>query len=409
MMAHGLNSVVLKRNVVGCNNTNSSKTTQDCNNKTNKTGIGSRRIFAPHFKLQVLDSYRNDADCKGNQRATARKYGIHRRQIQKWLQVENTLRNSVQNNNNNNNNNNNVKPNEHLNVDSNKMDAMTLNGARPRVVVDSIVDGRMEFTTPPSPIITPIDLSIKKPTTTTTSPSPILHNQFTNPVSMTTFYYNQSPPTSRLNEDNDAWDLSLKSGQKRKFNDDTNIAKPIKLFKPYLDDIKQENESSSTSNNMLPMIPSNSQPTYCNLIPIPEPIYYTTNNNNNNNIICDTSSSSYTITELQPKSNSYYYSSYNNIIYHPDYDLVGANNGNYYEDNNNSMLQSAAMKQHRHTYSLDFKLSAIDCYYQDTICKGNQRAVATKYNIHRRQVQKWLKQADELRMRNESMKHTVVR
>lgn len=55
-------------------------------------GMGSRRIFSPHFKLQVLDSYRHDADCRGNQRATARKYGIHRRQIQKWLQMESTLR-----------------------------------------------------------------------------------------------------------------------------------------------------------------------------------------------------------------------------------------------------------------------------------------------------------------------------
>lgn len=54
--------------------------------------MGSRRIFAPQFKLQVLDSYRQDPDCKGNQRATARKYGIHRRQIQKWLQMESHLR-----------------------------------------------------------------------------------------------------------------------------------------------------------------------------------------------------------------------------------------------------------------------------------------------------------------------------
>lgn len=81
-MAHGVNSVI-KRGVANTNCRSEGK------------GIGSRRIFAPHFKLQVLDSYRNDADCKGNQRATARKYGIHRRQIQKWLQVENTLRNSV--------------------------------------------------------------------------------------------------------------------------------------------------------------------------------------------------------------------------------------------------------------------------------------------------------------------------
>ncbi|XP_039288393.1 uncharacterized protein LOC111047642 [Nilaparvata lugens] len=59
-------------------------------------GIGSRRIFAPHFKLQVLDSYRRDSDCMGNQRATARKYGIHRRQIQKWLQMESQLRSTVE-------------------------------------------------------------------------------------------------------------------------------------------------------------------------------------------------------------------------------------------------------------------------------------------------------------------------
>lgn len=68
------------------------------------TKMGSRRIFTPQFKLQVLDSYRNDNDCKGNQRATARKYGIHRRQIQKWLQCETNLRTSVLNSNNNNKN-----------------------------------------------------------------------------------------------------------------------------------------------------------------------------------------------------------------------------------------------------------------------------------------------------------------
>jgi transposase-like protein len=62
------------------------------------TKMGSRRIFTPQFKLQVLESYRNDIDCKGNQRATARKYGIHRRQIQKWLQCESNLRSIIANN-----------------------------------------------------------------------------------------------------------------------------------------------------------------------------------------------------------------------------------------------------------------------------------------------------------------------
>lgn len=53
---------------------------------------GSRRIFPPQFKLQVLEAYRRDTQCRGNQRATARKFGIHRRQIQKWLQAEPALR-----------------------------------------------------------------------------------------------------------------------------------------------------------------------------------------------------------------------------------------------------------------------------------------------------------------------------
>lgn len=64
---------------------------------SNSHKMGSRRIFTPQFKLQVLESYRNDNDCKGNQRATARKYNIHRRQIQKWLQCESSLRSSVAN------------------------------------------------------------------------------------------------------------------------------------------------------------------------------------------------------------------------------------------------------------------------------------------------------------------------
>lgn len=100
------------------------------------TKMGSRRIFSAQFKLTVLDSYRMDADCKGNQRATARKYGIHRRQIQKWLQNETNLRSSVNNNNNNNNNTSDLQNNQNNNNTGhsnamNKMSAMqhhTLNG-----------------------------------------------------------------------------------------------------------------------------------------------------------------------------------------------------------------------------------------------------------------------------------------
>lgn len=88
IMAHGVDDVLYEGTV--------SPNVKHCEKKVTKAregrGAGSRRIFSPHFKLQVLDSYRRDSDCRGNQRATARKYGIHRRQIQKWLQMESTLR-----------------------------------------------------------------------------------------------------------------------------------------------------------------------------------------------------------------------------------------------------------------------------------------------------------------------------
>ncbi|XP_044009990.1 ras guanine nucleotide exchange factor P-like [Aphidius gifuensis] len=63
--------------------------------------VGSRRIFPASFKLLVLDSYRNDGDCRLNQRATARKWNVHRRQIQKWLQGEENLRKCAKNSKNN--------------------------------------------------------------------------------------------------------------------------------------------------------------------------------------------------------------------------------------------------------------------------------------------------------------------
>lgn len=102
-MAHGLNTVI--KSEIECNSgkpKNFHAMDQAMNGPTAParpaaTKMGSRRIFTPQFKLQVLESYRNDNDCKGNQRATARKYGIHRRQIQKWLQVENNLRSVVAN------------------------------------------------------------------------------------------------------------------------------------------------------------------------------------------------------------------------------------------------------------------------------------------------------------------------
>ncbi|CAG9773010.1 unnamed protein product [Ceutorhynchus assimilis] len=309
-MAHGLSSVI-KRAAVQCK-------------PEGKTGVGSRRIFSPQFKLQVLDSYRNDTDCKGNQRATARKYGIHRRQIQKWLQVENTLRNGV----------------------SGKPQQMALNGHRQRdddqrhrsasLAASTTEEARVPTLEPPTgwrqhhqqaptTCMVPIDLSLKKqPLTPTPPPTATVH-----------LHLEPSPsPENRLGLHPDVWDLSTKPAtEKRKLEHDDNPNKKVKLFKPYLlDDIKQEPDQKSPSSPQM----------YC-CQPSPE-IYF-----NNNNIEYHPA---YTLHELQPKTfypcYPYYTNEYPNLspTYHP-------------------------------SYSLDFKF---DCYYQDSLCKGNPRAVLTKYN-----------------------------
>ncbi|KAG5883418.1 hypothetical protein JTB14_005629 [Gonioctena quinquepunctata] len=388
-MAHGLNSVI-KRGVASVN----------C--KSEGKGIGSRRIFAPHFKLQVLDSYRNDADCKGNQRATARKYGIHRRQIQKWLQAENTLRNSV------------ISAKEKSECVSERKACefeLTLNGNRQRDddTFASGIEARvpaltqspsaipfvpplpLDFTThsrghtspivarpesPRSPLdpSAPIDLSFKRPTSMIVVSAPVSYAPLTPPL--------LSPPQPHP----DVWDLSTKN-LKRKCPSPPTVTspKPVKLFKPYLDVIKEPEQEA-------PLLPK-LEPPCCSAAQTSgnsscETFYFENNN------VCDIKSeysNSYTLHELQP---NYYYTPYPPA----EYECGGC----CYEDI--SYGQNLAPLKQRQSYSLDFKLSAIDCYYQDSICKGNQRAVATKYNIHRRQIQKWLKQAEELRLRNESMK-----
>lgn len=340
-MAHGLNSVI-KRGIASAN----------C--KSEGKGIGSRRIFAPHFKLQVLDSYRNDADCKGNQRATARKYGIHRRQIQKWLQVENTLRNTVSAKEKSGNG-------DHVpEVRKCESDSAALGSGRQRddERVPTLAHGcpaPLDFTTrrpPPPDPSAPMDLSLKRPT----SPqrAPVCRAPLPAPPA--------SPGLARPHPD--VWDLSTRGGQKRKCDTPPLTSpKPVKLFKPYLDEPKAAAPCCD---------------------------FY---NNNNNNDLCY---NTYTLLELQPKSSCYYYPPYPSY----DYEVAGGYCGVYEDVYGQGM---APLKQ-RQSYSLDFKLSAIDCYYQDSVCKGNQRAVATKYNVHRRQVQKWLKQAEELRLRNETVK-----
>lgn len=440
-MAHGLNSV-LKRNSGALN----------CKSE-GKTGIGSRRIFPPHFKLQVLDSYRNDPDCKGNQRATARKYGIHRRQIQKWLQVENNLRHSVSK----------AKSGdcvlvpearkcgginlalrsvEHRQQDDQNAESYShiVGGPDARVPAVSPVPytktswnenttpiivgvAPLDFTThsrvhgsptaaspipsPPDPS-SPMDLSLKRPISVPAGennapvcfpPSPQrIVNVITPP---------QSHSPTAIHSQPDVWDLSKKTF-KRKQEDYTESLyspnstsstsstqqKPVKLFKPYLDDFNDNSNEDKIKTELPP--PCCANLSFHSAI---EPPYF-----NNNSL--KTEYTNYTVHELQPKALPYYYPINKTYIESiPETEIPFMHCCSYEEPN---YLQLSPPLKQRQTYSIDFKLSAIDSYYQDEYCKGNQRAVATKYNIHRRQVQKWLEQEDELRYKIETVKQLHI-
>ncbi|XP_054273624.1 uncharacterized protein LOC128993627 [Macrosteles quadrilineatus] len=214
--------------------------------KSDGKGMSSRRIFSPQFKLLVLNSYRTDSDCKGNQRATARKYGIHRRQIQKWLQMESNLRLTVQ-----------ATSENRANKSEDEV-ALNLSSPRQRGVVDdeSCAAGCLE---------TPVSVGQPSPATRPSSAS--------------------TSDTEEINVDGDS---------------------------------SSEDEVSSTDS----------------------------------------------------------------------YDR---------SDSDRALDLTCAALSKRRFYSTDFKLQVLDAFYYDKICHGNQRAVARKFGIHRRQVQKWLKLENSLR------------
>ncbi|CAG9861634.1 unnamed protein product [Phyllotreta striolata] len=405
-----------------------------------KAGVGSRRIFAPNFKLRVLDSYRNDPDCKGNQRATARKYGIHRRQIQKWLQVESALRNAVKKDGC-------IEPAEGARErDAKESIEAALDGENrrqrgddedrrvPALTTDSVADVcalRGEAAGGP------LDLSFKRPaemsmsmslSMTNAAPAPAIGPVSSWPVqdgnldgagriqvskSLRDSPVPQPPPHQ------DIWDLSFKTRKRRRTPSPgpEQPSKSVKLFKPYLlDDIDITKLNNNNNNNNKEMDDREGRGEK-------DPVAYGENDKERDgdcssvccsavcsyyNGVCDIKSEycgSYSLHELQP---SYYYYYHHHPSYRGEFDCYedglrknGADcTGCCYED----ISYGQNGLKHRQSYSLDFKLSAIDCYYQDSVCKGNQRAVANKYNIHRRQVQKWLKQAEELRLKNESLK-----
>lgn len=383
-------------------------------------GIGSRRIFAPQFKLQVLDSYRNDVDCKGNQRATARKYGIHRRQIQKWLQVETNLRNSV------------LKMKQVTKNDDRKclsdmalskhrqqddtspinvyqrgvisteqrvpyihiptspilytptplLNTMDVSNAPVCTSPESVsshdahrvpitatlplppcqpcpqyyrsdthqhtAETALDFTTHTLntnyyedfmyenlPPCCPIDLSIRKSYCPLKPPHhyPIL--DYTPPYLPSYYNHQDIPPELdhlRKDSEYEIWDLSMKK-------ETAPVKKPHKLFKPYLLDDDDYNSSSSSSGE------------------------YQGSNNNNKNEVCLMSGISYGSQEDSKFSTGY------DRCYDSHYISSMACDFEDSKMNENNNFSPVASKQ-RQSYSVNFKLSAIESYYKDDSCKG---------------------------------------
>uniref|UniRef100_A0A6V7JXN8 Brinker DNA-binding domain-containing protein n=1 Tax=Bracon brevicornis TaxID=1563983 RepID=A0A6V7JXN8_9HYME len=157
-MAHSVSEILgeNRNSVEAVNNTASNASNQNTTNQTRKAVgvVGSRRIFPPSFKLQVLESYRNDNDCRGNQRATARKYNIHRRQIQKWLQCEESLRSSSAESNSNNGGNANHNHN-HRNNNSGATTSNIVNSAANIINTTTIVQTAEPTVVTTSPVMTP--------------------------------------------------------------------------------------------------------------------------------------------------------------------------------------------------------------------------------------------------------------
>lgn len=515
------------------NNSNSNKLSLNCSgasmstiassatkSPTTGTKMGSRRIFTPQFKLQVLESYRNDNDCKGNQRATARKYGIHRRQIQKWLQCENNLRSIIANN--------------QQNVKSNAIKSMqkatapilsSSSNSRHRGVVgantdkngatyscftlanaksyksNSVGSSTKSLTSSSSLAFTdysmgsnataietnrthatnininlsinnsfyydnsrltninmykseelPIDLSCSNKIKLETVARPIALHPSSTEYKIPFYHFSPSPSSMspphltdisnsivKTELRNDPIDLSIPNvSHKRKLstdNVDKGDKKPIKLFRPYLEenfDEKKKEKKESDDAQKFPIVWSNgysfypdhcisteyhsanhpflvgSPPLYDTQLAIPITPSSTLSSPNDSGIMNTSFQTLMPPSQASPVSG---YDSSTSSIYSfndNEADMSQGNSPPYTSSHYDapSPITSATMSPTEtkvplfpssFLHDLKFKLHALDCYYNDAECKRNEKLVANKLNINCKVVEKWLRQENDLR------------
>ncbi|EDS26035.1 conserved hypothetical protein [Culex quinquefasciatus] len=427
-MAHGLHAMI--KSEIGCSSSGKPRPGGGSSASGGAAGkMGSRRIFTPQFKLQVLDSYRNDSDCKGNQRATARKYGIHRRQIQKWLQVENNLRSAAANSANGGGGAGSVPtgaaappsfshPHE---TSSSSASLSVLNGKSaaavalaasqqvPRPTFSPVSGGEYPdrlhlldqyYHYARYAIDCPIDLSLPQQFRK-------VEQQALSPCSTASSVYSSrprsaTPPVQDQAQENAAVDLSCR---KRKSSEDSSsdgasAPKSVKLFKPYLLDEKEEDKEDKDSQIDSPLPKEVGRHDYPPIIwnfhaqqryyeglygseygsgtPYgypPSPLYPVTPIPRTpfSTLSPSPPSSSWAPPQASPVSG---------------YDSSTSISSVYSHDGNEDTAG--------YSYSLELKQQAIDSYYHDVSCRGDFRAVASKFNIQRKYVEKWLAQEDHL-------------
>ncbi|XP_059481946.1 coiled-coil and C2 domain-containing protein 1A [Neocloeon triangulifer] len=288
------------------------------------TPSGGRRVYPTPFKLHVLDCYRRDAECRGNQRATARKFGIHRRQIQKWLQGEKLLRASL---------NNNVEPDEEEEEDFEDEQPIALD-----LCIKPAVEERLHYLQ--------TEEEEPQPAESPSAPSGGKRRSFTLQFKLDVLDAFYSNAACKGNQRATARLFGINRRQVQKWLcQESQLRGEAALG-------SADGESSAKRQRLgrwlwnVPQWPPLDPPqdTALCLVKKPEP---------------------------PPPAPS----------------LI------------DSPLDSPGGRAKRHSYPLDFKLQALDAYHHDAECSGNQRAVAKRFAIHRRQVQKWLKQEQQLRER----------
>ncbi|XP_051167064.1 uncharacterized protein LOC127285219 [Leptopilina boulardi] len=364
-MAHGVNDVISEgssvKMVIGKNQQNVRKT----------VGVmGSRRIFAPAFKLKVLDSYRNDIDCRGNQRATARKYGIHRRQIQKWLQCEDNLRSSC--------------PELGTTGGILKLEENTRSDIASTSPALNLSLARLHGD----------ELPIPPPSHPPSRNSPLtteFHVGYTEDIEKK--YY----PETGFRE---MYQLSYRYEESNYENVDTGITRAV-LHAPA--EIKAERVSpdsaatpgmyempESPSASFLPPQTTTNSPTHF------EPTLPLYPYQTDKAPCCQENTKIEGEVEFKED--------------HPphegDYSGPSSPQGPVSSSRSTSSCSDSELDStsyqpgdlnRRRSFSLLFKINVLDAFHRDVIVSGNQRATARKFGINRRQVQKWLGQEMELR------------